>query len=328
MDIDILREEYNSIRPAAQRLANTIVDQLKELVTTESITLGVPLDFRIKEWSSVQDKIERNHLYLQTITELSDLIGIRIILLFQRDISRMCSSIANTFVVVSQEDTSDRLSEAQFGYRSLHYILKPPDAWLTMPTFRNCERFVIEIQIRTLAQHIWAAASHELQYKQEHNVPPPVRRSIHRVSALLETVDLEFERLLQERDTYVAEVAPASVNEELNVDLLAKILASRLPLQNIKSDEPYSELLSDLSVLGIKTSGALLKIIDKHLDDALAEDAAKVDRRRKEGRCLGTTQERIDRGVFFGHVGLIRGMLEKAFGSEWRDKVQVLSPTP
>lgn len=328
MDIDILREEYNSIRPAAQRLANTIVDQFKEMVATESITLGVPLDFRIKEWSSVQDKIERNHLDLQTITELSDLIGIRIILLFQRDLSRMRSSIANTFVVVSQEDTSDRLSEAQFGYRSLHYILKPPDAWFTMPTFRNCERLVIETQIRTLAQHIWAAASHELQYKQEHNVPPPVRRSIHRVSALLETVDLEFERLLQERDTYVAEVAPALVNEELNVDLLAKILTSRLPLQNIKSDEPYSELLSDLSGLGIKTSDALLKIIDKYLDYALAEDAAEVDGRRTKGRCLGTTQERIDRGVFFGHVGLIRGMLEKAFGPEWRDKVQVPSPTP
>lgn len=53
-----------------------------------------------------------------------------------------------------------------------------------------------EVQVRTVTQHVWAAASHVLQYKQEASVPLPVRRSIYRVSALLETVDLEFERVL------------------------------------------------------------------------------------------------------------------------------------
>ena len=320
MEIEILKQEYDSIRSIAQRLANSITDQIRELVSTQCIRLAVPLECRVKEWGSIQDKIERNHLGIEAITELSDLIGIRIMLLFQRDLSRMCSAITNTFLIVSQEDTSERLDEAQFGYRSLHYNFKLPEAWLTMPTYRNCARFIIEAQIRTLAQHIWAAASHELQYKQEHNVPPPVRRSIHRVSALLETVDLEFERVLQERDSYVAEVMPISVKEKLNVDLLAKILSSKLPPQNMSSDEQYSELLSELSALGIETSDSLLKIIDKHLEKALAEDVSTVAKRREENSCTGTSQERMDKGVYFTHIGLIRIVIGEEFGDKWREK--------
>jgi ppGpp synthetase/RelA/SpoT-type nucleotidyltranferase len=64
-------------------------------------------------------------------------------------------------------------------------------------------RMVFELQLRTLAQHIWAVASHKLQYKREASVPVPIRRSINRVSALLEMVDLEFDRVLLEREQYV-----------------------------------------------------------------------------------------------------------------------------
>jgi ppGpp synthetase/RelA/SpoT-type nucleotidyltranferase len=168
MEIEILKQEYDSIRSIAQRLANSIADQIRELVSTQCITLAVPLEYRVKEWSSIQDKVERNHLDLEAMTELSDLIGIRIILLFQRDLSRMCSAITNTFIIVSQEDTSERLDEARFGYRSLHYNFKLPEAWLTMPTFRNCGRFIIEAQIRTLAQHLWAA--HRTSYSTSKNI--------------------------------------------------------------------------------------------------------------------------------------------------------------
>ena len=137
---------------------------------------------------------------------------------------------------------------------------------------------------------------------------------------MLETVDLEFERVLQERDSYVAEIMPTSVKEKLNVDLLAKILSSKLPPQNMGSDEPYSELLSELSALGVETSESLLKIIDRHLEKALAEDASTVAERRNTNSCIGTTQERIDKGVYFTHVGLIRTVIGEEFGHNWWER--------
>ena len=79
-----------------------------------------------------------------------------------------------------------------------------PDDWLNVPTFREFKGLRAELQIRTLAQQLWAAASHKLQYKRESSVPYPIRRSIHRVAALLETVDLELERVLSERDPHLS----------------------------------------------------------------------------------------------------------------------------
>ena len=99
-------------------------------------------------------------------------------------------------------------------YQSLHYIIRIPKHWLKVSTFADLGELKAEIQLRTLAQHIWAATSHKLQYKHEDSVPPPIRRSIYRVSALLETVDLEFERVLAERGTYIEESAKGTVQDE------------------------------------------------------------------------------------------------------------------
>src|SRR5690606_25945786 len=97
------------------------------------------------------------------------------------------------------------------------------------------------------AQHTWAVASPKLQYKHEEGVPPPIRRTIHRVSALLETVDLEFERVLEERGSYIAAAADnVDLGELLNVDLLKATLSEILPEKNRVDNEPYADLLVDL----------------------------------------------------------------------------------
>src|ERR1700690_3888715 len=87
-----------------------------------------------------------------------------------------------------------------------------------------------EIQVRTTAQHIWAEASQTLLYKNEKAVPQTLKRAIYRVSALLETVDLEFERVLSDRDDYKAEVAQTALAEEtLDVDTLQQVLGESWP---------------------------------------------------------------------------------------------------
>ena len=186
-----------------------------------------------------------------------------------------------------------------------------------MPTFKKAGELRAEIQVRTVAQHIWAAASHILQYKRETGVPPPIRRSIYRVSALLETVDLEFERVLEERKGYLAQPKTNLAEEVLNVDLLAKILNELLPEKNKADAEPYAELLQDLFAFSITTARQLRDLITKHLHTALAVDVARVKKEQGKDKPLGTSRERIERGVFFAHVGLVRQMLSAQFGAKW-----------
>ncbi|WP_420266646.1 hypothetical protein [Candidatus Magnetominusculus dajiuhuensis] len=62
---------------------------------------------------------------------------------------------------------------------------------------------IVEIQVRTLAQHLWAAASHYLNYKERKDVASPFLRPMGRISALLDMVDDEYDRLLNLMDKLI-----------------------------------------------------------------------------------------------------------------------------
>src|SRR5437867_10781858 len=152
-----------------------------------------------------------------------------------------------------------------------------------------------ELQVRTVAQHIWAEASQALQYKQKEGVPIGVTRAIHRVSALLETVDLEFERVLDQRHTYRTKIDLSGTDDPLNVDLLEKTLDDLLPRQNKSGDEDYADLLEDLYHFQVITQKDLRNLIAKHLDSILKSDAALVATHlqtiRSKQPLMGTTKK-------------------------------------
>lgn len=312
-----LRSAHQELAGTADRFRHVLVEQINSLLS--STTLGVPIESRVKTWASVEERLVRKPIDLKSITDLDDLIGIRVILLFRRDLETALKAIREHFDVLSSEDKASMLEEAQFGYQSYHLVVRPPKEWLSVPSYANFGSLKAELQVRTLAQHIWAAASHKLQYKQEQGVPPPLKRSINRVSALLETVDLEFERVLSERQSYAEAIDAAPPSGPLNVDLIAAILAELLPPQNHSADEDYSDLLQDLKSFDVKTAKDLRSLIKRNLRVALADDAKRV-KEEIESEDDGATIsdiERVRRGVFFTHVGLTRMAMNAEFGERF-----------
>lgn len=313
-----LEQEYRRGTALAADFGAEVVRQLGELLEQEKVSLAVPIEHRVKTWLSIAEKLDRKELVISSINELPDLIGVRAILLFRRDVETVCTVIQKGFTILSREDTIKRLGESQFGYSSMHYIIQIPKEWLSVPSLARFEGLKAELQVRTVAQHLWAASSHVLQYKQEQNVPPPVRRAIYRVSALLETIDLEFERVLVDREDYKESLGTQSTQETLNVDLLAKVLTNLLPAENLKHPEDFASLLFDLFAFGITTSDALTQLIDKHKSAMGQLDRAQVKRVLADTDPEAPVDERVKRGVFFTWVGLVRTCLNVAFGDEWR----------
>lgn len=319
MYTDALRIQYQDNAGRAERLREAVVAQLSALLAANDVTLGVPMESRVKTWESLAEKIDRKRITLDSLFALHDLIGVRAILLFRSDLGKVLELIKDTFDVVSLEDTAARLGDSEFGYQSQHFVVRLPKSWLQLPSLTSLNDFCVELQVRTIAQHIWAAASHKLQYKQESGVPRPLRRTINRVSALLETVDLEFERVLDERRAYLqGSQAPQAATEPLNVDSLAAVLSELLPPENKKDDESYADLLSDLTALKIKTPEQLRGILTKR-----AEHARNSDRERVAELRAGTdsfdepgVSERVARGVFYAHVGLVREALRAEYGAD------------
>ncbi|MGX1017399.1 putative GTP pyrophosphokinase [Pseudomonas sp. Y3 TE3536] len=303
MDTSALSDSYNRIVPQAERLKTALLAELDHLLKKGNVSLGVPIESRIKAWESIAEKSERKSLELDSVAKLDDLIGVRLILLFSKDLAVVSEVLNSNLMVLHSEDKSAQLGESQFGYQSQHFIVEVPDEWTKLPTWSDLGGLRVEIQVRTLAQHIWAAVSHKLQYKQEAGVPPPLRRAINRASALLETVDVEFDRLLMARDEYLeAESVVSDPDELLNVDLVEAVLTKIFPAANKRESEDYDDLLVDLVNFGIDKVGRLKEVMTRHYGQIMEEERKYV---KSEGD-----------PVYFRFVGLAREGLRCEFGSK------------
>lgn len=286
------------------------------LLETEGMVLGAPIQSRVKSWASTAAKLERQGCGAGSIFALGDLVGIRVILLYRRDIERTLELLRGEFEIAREEVKGMAGDEDAFGYQSAHAILACPLPNGAARTSASREPVLAEVQIRTLAQHIWAAASHDLQYKKEEGVPKPLRRAITRVCALLETVDLELDRVLDEREEYTAEAALAPADFKLDVDILRKVLERRLPGANRDEDEPYARLLDQLLGADIDMVSELNALIEARLADVLEREqgivAALRSSKGKSGsaRILDYSPERLERGAFYSYAGLVQKMLE------------------
>jgi len=320
--LKMLENEYGTEITRFRNLCEEIVRQIDQLLKDVRINLASPIEFRVKTWPSILDKIKRNQIQPETLAEIRDVAGIRIIALFRRDMEPIQKIIEGNFKVLNKEDTFSRLKENQFGYGSIHYEVQAPGEWLKIPTLKKLEGLRAEIQVRTGSQHIWAAASHVLQYKKVAHVPFPIRRTINRVAALLETVDLEFERVLVEREEYTEQISQRRDDISLNTESLKRLLDATLPKENRDDEEgeDYADLLDDLLHFKVRTTSEFEKIIKKHFEAAIKTDKRHVkisiDELEKGEEPGGTSVERTRRGVYFTHVGLARSILALEVGDD------------
>ena len=290
-------------------MRRAIYDQFSQLIDDADVTLGVPMESRVKKWTSIENKLERKNLEIESILSLRDLVEVRAILLFLTDLDKIDELIRSTFEVTSSKDTADRLGEAQFGYQSLHYTIKAPLTWLEIPTMADFGDIQSEVQVRTFAQHIWATASHKLQYKNEASVPPPIRRALNRASALLETIDLEFERVLEKRREYRDIEIPKGIDAaELNVDILESMLRDRFPEVNgSDGEENYSELLENLTALSVQTVADFDTILKDKYAATMEEERTQLSIVDPETGYIGSSEERHRAGVIL-HTWGSRGL--------------------
>ena len=309
-DLDALLADYVSLVPKYKSLCDGIAAQLSALLDRANLSLAMPITTRVKEWDSLVEKCERNGLSPKSVVEIGDISGIRVVFLFMRDEKIGRRLIEENLVILSREDTVERLSSDQFGYGSIHYQVRPKPEWLAVPTMAELGGLQAEIQVRTVSQHIWAEVSHALQYKREAQVPDPIKRSLYRVSALLDLVDLEFERFLEDRDAYEESLKAGTLEAQLNPDIVRRIVADYLPIENASDEENYGDLLDDLTAAGVTRVEELVAMIEAKRDQVNALEAADLEATRtavREGKEVGDQEkDRLDRGVYNSRVGLVK----------------------
>lgn len=207
-----------------------------ELIKNENISVH-QINGRVKERTSLEKKIDKKDNKYQDISEITDTIGLRIITYLESDVDRIAEIIDREFNLDTENSIDKRKLKAdQFGYRSLHYVVSCKKERTNLVEYKRFIGLKFEIQIRSILQHAWAEIEHDLGYKGITSIPDAYKRSFNRVAALLESADLEFDRLKKELTKYESQVDILIKSEPENVPIDQ---ASLLSL--VKSDKVISK---------------------------------------------------------------------------------------
>jgi ppGpp synthetase/RelA/SpoT-type nucleotidyltranferase len=157
----------------------SILDELEEIgryhLNLLSSIKGVhALNYRIKKVDHLIEKIKRKEAEDRKINldnymkEITDLIGIRIIHTFKDEWKNIDMSIRENYELIEEpkayirKGDNDEEDFCEFdkkihesGYRSLHYLVN------TKP---RKEKYIIEIQVRTIFAEAWGEIDHTIRY--------------------------------------------------------------------------------------------------------------------------------------------------------------------
>lgn len=142
-----------------------------------------------------QSKLEADEHPYEIKDYLSDLIGIRIICLYEDQIEMVAEVLKQRFKII---DVTDMISavestEDSFGYKGLHMDLALNDQMSSLPKYQQYADYPFEVQIRSLIQDAWSVLDHKIKYKK--SIPNDLKRRINILSALFELADREFKEI-------------------------------------------------------------------------------------------------------------------------------------
>jgi ppGpp synthetase/RelA/SpoT-type nucleotidyltranferase len=221
-------KDYTAVFPHYVTYAKTLKRVLEEACKTSFPEAFI--QSRAKAASSFAEKVARKfNKYPDAVNQMTDLCGARVIVQTTEQVNGVRQFIEANFKIVEEEDKALLLSEREFGYRDMHYIVQlRPDRDKVLGVTKQERAQILdrkaEIQVRTWVQHAWADTLHDRIYKNRLNISSEARRAANLLAALMEEGDRNFNRLADELDgliaNYTAVASKKEVEEEIEIQEL------------------------------------------------------------------------------------------------------------
>ena len=270
---EMLLEDYQAALPELERLKEEVLRKLREALDRNGLIVTA-VEARVKTRESLAGKLELKGAKYAQLSDVTDLVGARIVTFYTDDVDRI-AAMAEKLFEIDWENSVDKRRLHQldsFGYNSLHYICRLPGY-----------NFRFELQLRTTLQHAWAAINHDTGYKSGIEIPKEYMRRMNRLAGLLEMADDEFSRIRTEITDYRRRVQQLVKNGKLDDVLLdgdtfRSYLQAR-PLEALNKriaainqaeiqDAPLIRYLRVLKELQCNTLGDVSRLIHKYEDNA------------------------------------------------------------
>ena len=279
-----LLSQYRSLLPVYTLMADYIPDKLKEFFAESGIIVAA-VEHRVKTEGSLTGKLRLKGGKYQSIYDITDLVGVRVITFYIDDVDKVASIVERLFEIDWENSIDKRKIHEidSFGYLSLHYICRIPESLYSDPEHPEINRVRFEVQMRTLLQHAWANMNHDTGYKSGVEIPRIYMRNMSRLAGMLELVDDEFSRIRQELSDYRRQVqnlvASGNLDELLldgdsfrsylqigPFDALTRRIASINQAEIQQVD--LSAFLALFKAMGFKTLGDVAALVKDYSDAA------------------------------------------------------------
>lgn len=126
--------------------------------------------------------------------EIQDQIGGRITVFYLEDIERIRKEVVKYLKYIEVQDKSP-IKDAEFGYFGVHFIMKIPDDIIPDIAEDGDVPEFFELQIKTLFQHAWSEAHHDLGYKSIRALTSDEQRLVAFTAAQAWGADTIFQQL-------------------------------------------------------------------------------------------------------------------------------------
>lgn len=286
------------------------------------------VESRTKDIESFIAKIEARNSgkeakFGDPMREITDLVGVRIITYYLEDVDAVGRIIRDNLQIdkaVTVDKAGDEVD--RFNYKSVHYIVRLSPPTLDTRDWGPYADVRAEIQVRTVLQHAWSAVQHKLDYKSEIAIPKELQRRLFRLNAVIESADVEFSQLRDERarieSSYKADVQKGRLEiplEEASLaaymqdgetgdrigDLLDRSDANIGKLDGKRLARDRRDLLSVLRLYDITTVAQLDDYLTANILPATIPDGFFGDDRRSVEDALTVlilTDRRADRETY------------------------------
>ena len=286
MDIryEQMLSEYKANKPTLEKINEIVLSELRRVIKEQgSFVAGV--EGRVKTEQSLRGKLELKGLKYNRLSDITDLVGARVVTFYQAEVDKIAAIVENLFEIDWENSVDKRKLYAidQFGYLSLHYICRIPKTLYCDPDFPAVNEIRFEIQMRTALQHVWATVNHDTGYKSAVDVPVEYSRRLSRLAGLLEMADEEFNNIRCEIENYKRRVTALvaggkfdevslnidSFEDYMKLDPFRKLIDAIAAVNNAQvvevSAKPYLEVFQKL---GFRTLGDIERFREDCYDPA------------------------------------------------------------
>lgn len=217
-EIDQAVTRYLAERPGLEAFRIQLEGLIRALLDRDEMQYH-QIESRCKGIDEFREKIQRKG-YQHPDTQVTDKVGLRTIMFYDADIDNVVQIIRREFTV-DEANSSDRRSPPsndRFGYRSYHLVCTLSLRRASLPEWERFARVPVEIQVRTVLAHAWAAVDHKLQYKSTPGLSDAGKRIMARISAMLETADELFDQLRRIEEEHRTAIESTSERHEPSID--------------------------------------------------------------------------------------------------------------